>query len=152
MAAVKDPLEKFRARPLANAAPPVEAVAPAQAAEYVAFGVKDRVERLKIRRANGAMTRTPAYLHLLDIVHDGEFGTNIALIYTFLMVVIKGKHLQHLIMALETSTADFVQEFDARQWGKPQDTAAAFIESIEVLVKNSADAVADAERAPQAAA
>src|SRR5436190_184151 len=83
---MSDPLAHFRKKP----GPGGEARPTAQEPdEYVAFGAKDKVERLRIRRAF-APTRSPGYAYLLDIAYDGPFGTNFVLVYTFLMVMVRG--------------------------------------------------------------
>jgi len=67
---------------------------------YVAFGGKDRVERLQIRRVL-APVRAPRYLHLYDLAFDGHFGTNFVLFYDFMVVMVRGKNLQGLVSALQ---------------------------------------------------
>ncbi len=137
---MNDPLAQFRKRPGGIAAPPT-----GEGPEvYAAFGAKDKVERLKIRRAL-APTRAPGYAYLLDLAYDGSFGTNFVLVYTFMVVMVRGRNLQPVTMALESGTCDFIQEFDAEQWTKPSDPKAPFIESIEVAVKENGEGVADAE-------
>lgn len=137
-----DPLAQFRKRPIA----PAGAMLTQQTDDYVAFGTKDRVDRLRIRRAL-APTRSPGYAYLLDIAYDGDYGTNFVLTYTFLMVLVRGKNLQPVITALELGTADFIQEFDPDRWAKPTDPKAPFIESVEVVVQESGPSIADAEQA-----
>jgi hypothetical protein len=73
----------------------------------------------------------------LDVVSDGRFGTNFVLVYTVLLVLVKGRNLQKLIFALENGMADFIQEFDSERWQKPMGTDAPFIESIEIKVTES---------------
>lgn len=138
-----DPLAHFRKKPPGGSEAPPTGNEPE---DYAAFGAKDKVERLKIRRAWGS-TRSPGYAYLLDMAYDGSFGTNFVLVYTFMMVMVmvRGKNLQPLIMALEISTADFIQEFDPERWPKPKDPAAPFIESIEVVVKENGEGIAEAE-------
>jgi hypothetical protein len=41
---------------------------------------------------------------------------------------------------------DFIQEFDPDRWEKPKAEAAAFIESIEVVVQQSGSWSADSEQ------
>jgi hypothetical protein len=137
-----DPLAQFRKKPLGASAdtPP-----PKGEDEYVAFDAKDKVDRLKIRRANDP-TRSPGYAYLLDVVYDGSYGTNFVLVFTFLMVLVRGKNLQPVILALEMGTADFIQEFDADRWQKPKDEKAPFIESIEVVVQESGSSVSESEK------
>ncbi|MBI3867418.1 MAG: hypothetical protein HY299_02720 [Verrucomicrobia bacterium] len=139
---MNDPLAQFRKKqPTREQSPPTD-----QGPEdYLAFGTKDRVERLRVRRA-AAPTRSPGYAYLLDISYDGPFGTNFVLAYTFLMVLVRGKNLQQVVTALELGTCDFIQEYDPDRWAKPSDATAAFIESIEVVVKESGDGVEEAEK------
>jgi len=137
-----DPLAHYRKTPLASAA---AGTAPPKAPDaYVAFDAKDKVDRLKIKRANDP-TRAPGYAYLLDVVYDGTFGTNFVLVYTFLMVMVRGRNLQTVIMALEMGTADFIQEFDPDRWDKPTDEKTPFIESIEVVVQESGPSISESE-------
>ncbi len=140
-----DPLAPFRKKPVE----PVEAgetkpTAPGGRSSYQAFDAKDKVDRLKVRRAN-APTRSPGYNYLLDIAYDGPYGTNFVLIFTFMMVLVRGKNLQGVVTALEMGTADFIQEFDPDLWDKPTDPEAAIIDSIEVVVQESAPSITEAE-------
>ena len=109
--------------------------------EYCAFLAKDRVERLKIKRANSP-THAPGYAYLLDIIYDGNFGTDFVLVYTILGVKVTGRNLQPVIMALLAGTADYIQEFDRAKWPKPLDAKAPVIESIEVVVQDTAQPAA----------
>jgi hypothetical protein len=108
---------------------------------YLAFAAKDRVERLKIKRANKP-THAPGYGYLLDIIYDGNHGTNFVLVYTILGVKVSGKNLQPVIMALLAGTADFIQEYDRALWPKPTDAQAPLIESIEIVVQDNAQPAA----------
>jgi len=99
----------------------------------VAFGTKDKVRRLRIRSA-AALTHSPGYNLLLDVVSDGQHGTNCILVYTILLVMVQGKNLQKMVFAIENGMADYIQEFDPDRWQKPKDAEAAFIDSIEIKV------------------
>jgi hypothetical protein len=121
-----DPLARYRRKPLEETTTP-----PVEPAGYVAFGGKDRVERLKIRRVK-ALTHAPSYLHLQNLSYDGEHGTNCVLIFDFMCVLIRGKNLQGLVMALELGTVDFIQEYNPALWPKPTDNS-PLIESIEIM-------------------
>ena len=109
--------------------------------EYIAFAAKDRVERLKIKRANSP-THAPGYAYLLDIIYDGNHGTDFVLVYTILGVKVTGKNLQPVIMALLAGTADYIQEFDRAKWPKPTDGQTPVIESIEIVVQDNAQPAA----------
>lgn len=125
-----DPLAQFRKSP---AAPAGAIISPKEADEYVAFGTKDKVNRLRIHSAL-APTHAPSYNILLNVISDVQYGTNFVLIYTMMMVLVRGKNLQKMVFALENGMADFIQEFDPDRWQKPTDAGAAIIESIEVKV------------------
>ena len=129
---MNDPLAQYRKKPVGPVAEPPPPKGPE---EYVAFDAKDKVDRLSIRQAN-APYRTPAYGYLLDITHDGPYGTNFVLYYSFMMMVmVEGKNLQPVIMAIQMGTAEFIQEYDPDRWPKPKDSKAPFIESIKVIME-----------------
>ena len=107
---------------------------------YVAFGGKDRVERLKIRFANG-LTHAPRYFYLRNISHDGEHGTNCVLLFEFMVVLLKGKNLQSLISSLMLGTVDFIQEFNPDVWLKPSDDS-PLIEAIEIIQSDEKSSLA----------
>jgi len=125
-----DPLAEFRKTPPAPRGGPIP---PKGTDEYVAFGTKDKVNRLRIRSVM-APVNSPGYHILLNVVYDGEFGTNFVLLFTVLMVLVRGKNLQKVVFAIENGQADFIQEFDPDKWQKPTDANAAIIESIEIKI------------------
>ena len=133
-----DPLAEFRKKSLTGVETPVKIKTKEG---YVAFDAKDKVNRLRIRQAKGS-TRSPGYAYLLDVAYDGDHGTNVVLSYTFLMVLVTGRNLQSVVFALETGTADFIQEFDPNRWAKPTDKTAPFIETIEIMAQDSAATLA----------
>jgi hypothetical protein len=112
---------------------PVGKAVPTDSDEYVAFGVRDKVHRLRIRSL-AAPVNSPGYNILLNVVYDGEQGTHFMLVYTVLMVLVRGKNLQKLIFAIENGHADFIQQFDPAKWQKPAEADAAIIDSIEVKI------------------
>ena len=139
---MNDPLSKYRNKAASAAG---SFATPDGPEEYAAFATKDRVERLKIKCANQP-TRAPGYDNLLEIVYDGRIGTNFVLSFSWLMVLVRGKNLQPVIMALLAGTADFIQEFDPDIWEKPSDAKRPFIESIEVVVHEKQMEIAKGDR------
>jgi len=127
-----DPLAQYR-RTSPN---PVGRVVPTDSNEYVAFGTKDKVHRLRIRSLT-APVNSPGYNILLNVVYDGEQGSHFMLVYTVLMVMVQGRNLQKLIFAIENGMADYIQQFDPAKWQKPADAGATIIDSIEVRAINS---------------
>ena len=136
-----DPLAEFRKTPPAPRGGPIP---PKGTDEYVAFGTKDKVNRLRIRSVM-APVNAPGYHILLNVVYDGEYGTNFVLLYTVLMVLVRGKNLQKVVFAIENGQADFIQEFDPDKWQKPTDANAAIIESIEIKIIEGGSSVLGAE-------
>jgi hypothetical protein len=129
---MRDPLEQYRKKPVVGTV--AEPPPPKGPEEYLAFDAKDKVERLSIRKAD-RQARSPSYGYLLDIAHD-EPGTSFMLYYSFMMMVlVEGKNLQPVIMAIQMGTADFIQEYDPARWPKPKDDKAPFIKSIEFIVE-----------------
>jgi hypothetical protein len=128
-----DLLSQYRRTP---SSPPLGGAVPTDGNEYVAFGVRDRTHRLRIRSL-AAPVNAPGYNILLNVVYDGEQGTNFMLVYTVLMVLVQGKNLQKLIFAIENGHADYIQQFDPAKWQKPTAADATVIDSIEVKAISS---------------
>jgi hypothetical protein len=127
MSMAHDPLAQFRKHApgaILDGTPkmPVE--------DYLAFGTKDKVERLRIR-SRLAPVNSPSYNILLNVIYNTE-GTQVVLVFTILMVLVQGKNLHRLVFAVENGLADFIQEYDPAKWPKPNDTGEAFIDSIEL--------------------
>lgn len=131
---MSDPLAQFRRKPIEPVSLLTDKLPDAEG--YQAFGAKDKVERLRIRRAM-APTRSPGYAFLLDVTSDGPFGTNFVLVFTFMSVLVRGKNLLPVISALESGRADFIQEFHPDLWAKPTDSSVPLIESIEVVIHDA---------------
>jgi hypothetical protein len=135
---MRDPLAQFRKRPADSSAGETS-----DSEGYVAFGAKDNVQRLKIRRVEPPM-RAPGYNYLLDIAYDRE-GTSLVLVYTFLLVTVRGRNLLPVVMAVESGTCDFIQEFDPESWKMPA-VQMPFIHSIEVEMQESSASLTASER------
>jgi hypothetical protein len=133
-----DPLAPYRRNKTTVTEPPKET------AGYVAFGGKDRVERLKIQFAK-ERTHAPSYLHLQNLSYDGEHGTSCVLMFDFMCVLIRGKNLQGLVTALALGTVDFIQEFNPDLWPKPADNL-PLIESIQIVQPDEAPSGAATEK------
>jgi len=113
---------------------------PPDANEYAAYGIREKPARLRIR-STAAPVNAPGYNILLNVVSDGE-GTHFMLVYTVLMVLVRGKNLQKLIFAIENNNCDFIQQYDPAKWQKPTGADAPVIEAIDIKVtdKNGVEA------------
>jgi hypothetical protein len=114
---------------------------PPDANEYAAFGIRERAARLRIRSTT-APVNSPGYNLLLNVVYDTE-GTHFMLVYTVLMVLVRGKNLQKLIFALENNNCDFIQQYDPTKWEKPTAADATVIEAIEIKITDKKGAEAE---------
>jgi hypothetical protein len=123
-----DPLSQYRRT---TGVPSMNASGSLPPDEYAAFGTKDRVRRLRIR-STAAPVNAPGYNILLNVVSDGQDGTNFILVYSVLLVLVRGRNLQKMVFAIENEMADYIQEFDPDKWQKPTDATAPLIESIEI--------------------
>jgi hypothetical protein len=125
----RDPLEQFRRKE----APPPQAAPATGKPPYEAYKAQDRKpERLEIRRVLGE-GHAPSYRYLMDIAFNGSFGTEIVLIYSFMVVKIRGKNLQPVIYALLESRCDFIQDYHPDEFMPWRDMDAPLIETIEIV-------------------
>ncbi len=139
-----DPLAQFRKKSEAPAT--TAAGTEGDASEYAAFKAVDRRQiRLKVRPSSGPWERV-TYSYLLHMPED-EQGTYLALIFTFMTVVVKGRNLQELAEAIGDERCEFIQAYDPKKWKKPKDTSAAFIETIEVETPAGVKETEDTEAA-----
>ncbi len=130
MSMAHDPLAQYRKAPAGLGTTP-----PAEPEGYIAFAAKDNVQRLRIR-SRSEPVNSPGYNLLLNVIYD-EAGTHIIIVYTVLMVLVRGRNLQKVIFAIENNMADFIQEFDSQRWQKPPDSTAPIIDAIEIRREGS---------------
>lgn len=124
---VDDLLAQFRK----SAPPTTGGPQPPMQEEYVAFVAKDKSHFLEIRRVRPPH-HSPRSNLLLNVAHDGAYGTNFLVTYTIMSVLVRGRNLQEIVFAIQNQMGGFIQEFDPERWAKPTSDKAAFIESIEI--------------------
>lgn len=129
-----DPMDRFRNAAVRGAA--VQAPARSGSGYYEAFGVARRpLRRLAIRPAMRTWERA-GYAYLLRITEDGVYGSSMALVFTFMAVLIRGRNLKPIIEAVDAETCEFIQQFDADRWLPSPDPKAPYIESIVIEAEN----------------
>jgi hypothetical protein len=101
--------------------------------QYQAFDAKDRSKIIRIRRTNGTH-HAPANTYLLDVVSDGGKNLELAIIYSFMVVKIRGRNLHHLQLAIEKRECDFIQNYDPLIFAPPESDEAV-IDEIEVVTR-----------------
>lgn len=153
----EDPLARFRRAPVApRVAPPDvtrettredEENEEPSAAGYQPFRVADRKrERLSVWPVSGRRERF-TYRYLLRIVQDRREATEVILIFTFAVVIIRGRNLQGIADAIDRERCVFVQQFDYARWGEPVAKGEPVVASIEVVAeKPPAQVMAEVER------
>ena len=120
-----DPLRQWRRKPQDEAPPP------SGQPTYEAYKAVDRKpENLEIRKA-GQLAYVVEYRYRLYMTHDGKRGTIMNLVFSFMVVEVRGRNLQSVIAALADRRCDFIQEFDAREFNQPQPDV-PLIESITI--------------------
>jgi len=152
-----DPLQRFRRPGGAPEPAPQPATPAASKDEYEPFkSVTRRQLRLKIRPYLRAWERI-GYAYLHRIVEDGDYGKQIALVYQFAVIVIKGRNLQVIAEAIGDEQCEFIQAFDPDKWEQPSDESKPFIESIDIhvqsreqMVKATDDALTDIAKSSRA--
>jgi hypothetical protein len=130
-----DPMDRFRHAGLRR---PVSHVpgGPSAAGHYEAYRVAGKPpRRLAIRPAMRTWERA-GYNFLLRVTEDGVYGSSMALVFTFMAVLIRGRNLKPIIEAIDAETCEFVQQFDADRWLPPVDAKAPYIESIVIEAEN----------------
>jgi hypothetical protein len=89
------------------------------------------------------------YLTLQRIVTEADYGSSLALIWPYAVVIIRGRNLQLIDASLATEHCEELREFDPDRFATPDDDA-AFIDSIkihtesrEVMAKAETEATGD---------
>lgn len=103
---------------------------PAEPEEYVAFAAKDRSIYLEIRPVRPPY-QSPRNHLLVNVAHDGPFGTNFLITYTTMSVLVRGRNLQEVVFAIQNDMGGYIREFDPNKWPEPKNDK-PFIESIEI--------------------
>lgn len=145
-----DPLTRFtsRLRPqTAAAAAPKPQPAPALVVDhhtggrqaYEAFENQVRSMNVEVRCFRSGLSYSIPYAHLGAIVFNFRTGGELMFTGCGYAVTIKGRNLRDILLALNLHTCGFIQEFhpDAFVIPQPEDSTAAFVESIEVEVLHS---------------
>jgi len=144
-----DPLQTFRnmvpSRTPAAAAKPVPAPAlvvnhdadgrqPYEA--YEAFDNQVRSTNVELRVHRTGLSHFIAYAHISGLTFNFATGGEISFIGDGNSVIIKGRSLRAIIIAINMHTCGMIQDFNHQKFVQPEpvDPAAPFVESIEVEV------------------
>ncbi len=100
---------------------------------YEAFDAKDKIKVVEIRTTQG-INRAPSYAYLLDVISDGEKGEEITLLFSFMLVEIRGRNLQSLARALIKRDCAIIQEYDPAKFA-PHTPEQPLIESIAIKAR-----------------
>lgn len=99
---------------------------------YAAYGTGDRrQERLELRRVLGTWHSLP-YRYLLNVVFNGNYATELVLLYSTQLVQIAGRNMQPIIRAILEGTCTFLQDYHPNEFTPPSPDAPV-IASIEYV-------------------
>ncbi len=125
---IQDPLSKFR---ITGGTESANADDKAALPLYLAHNSKDKIRYLQIKQS--LEHRSPAYDYLLDVITDADRGREIALIFSFMLVKIRGKNLQEVATSLMRRHCEFIQIYDAECFSLSRKANEPIIESIEIV-------------------
>lgn len=128
-----DPMDRFRSAGLRS---PVSPVPGSNAGHYEAFGLARQPRRRLIIRPKLRTWERAGYAYLLRVTEDGVYGNSMALVFTFMAVLVRGRNLKPIVEAIDAETCEFIQQFDADRWLPAVDAKAPFIESIVIEADN----------------
>ena len=141
-----DPLQRFRNMMGGRAAPKPAPVAPtlvvnhADAREpyeaYEAFDNQVRSTNVELRVHRTGLSHFIAYAHMSGLVFNFRTGAEISFIGDGCGVVIKGRSLRAIVIALNMHSCSLIQDFAPERFirAEPIDPNAPFVESISVEV------------------
>ncbi len=136
-------LENFRRLPGESGETPKPQII-AGLSPYKAFEAQDKVTRLDILRAGDA-SHCPAYSYLLDIIYGRQFYTSFVLVFSFMTVTVKGRHLHDVVQAIRLGQASNICAYHPELFTPPE-ADAPIITSIDVVVGDRiAEAVKEAD-------
>lgn len=85
---------------------------------YKAHVVREHPQRLHIRCANQP-SHYPAYSSLLNIIHDHDFDKGFTLVYSFMLVEVRGDHLSTVVHAISYGNCERIIEFHSKLFDRP---------------------------------
>ena len=121
-------------------------LASTDAEQYEAFRVVDRRQLSLHLRPIGEPYLRAQYKYLLYVV-EAPSGTRLEVVFSFGIVTVKGRHLREIADAINNERCAYVQQFDAKQWPKPKDGSAPFVESLSYHMTMPQDVTGDKEAA-----
>jgi hypothetical protein len=91
-------------------------------------------------------SQSPQARFFLAAVFSADFDEAITLLYSFMAVEIKGKHLKEVRQAIQNGRCGFIQEYDADAFLSPAKNAAV-VESIRFIAGEKLDDILSAHKA-----
>ena len=134
-------MSKAKVLPQADSPQPMlpASLVPASAdgrAPYEAFGNEVRAQSVEIRCYRTGLSYSIDYAHLGARVFEFLTSEKLSFSGGGFGVVIKGRNLRDLLLAINLHTCGFIQDFHPEHFIMPEpvDPAAAFVESIDIVV------------------
>lgn len=110
---------------------------------YTAFKAVDtRQYRLRLRPAAPPWDSVK-YQYLLHMPEDDR-GTFLCLVFTVLVVVIKGRNLQPISAAIGRESCSVLWQYSPTRFNPPTDPAAPFIETLDIRLETRGQVLEEA--------
>ena len=126
---MNDPLSAFRKEDNRNNS---QSAAGSGLKAYEAFRCREKTENLEIRPVLNE-SRAPSYRYLMDIGFNGDYGTELMIYFSFMMVKVAGKNMQPIVRAIIEGKLASIHEFHPNEFAAPAKDA-PIITSIEYIV------------------
>ena len=119
---------------------------PVESEDYEAFKPVDRRQLSLHIRPVAEPFLWAKYGYLLYVV-AAPSGRRLDVAFSFALVTITGRNLQEIADAIANERCAFVQQFNPKQWAKPKDDSAPFVETIAYLMTKPQDVTENKETA-----
>ena len=124
-----DPLSAFRRENTGNES---QSSAGIGLKAYEAFRCREKADNLEIRPVLNE-SRVPSYRYLMDIGFNGDYGTELMIYFSFMMVKVAGKNMQPIVRAIIEGKLASIHEFHPNEFATPASNV-PIITSIEYIV------------------
>lgn len=104
--------------------------------QYEAFRKRSRPVRHMHICPNGPFWHSGPYRYFLHLAQDGSHGTMLMLVYSFMVVTIRGKRLHTIAASILQEHCHAIRAFNPQEDERPTDESAPFIESIKIDFDN----------------
>ena len=103
---------------------------------YDAFVPGERGQEILDIRPVMGIWQSPSYRYLMNTLFNSVSGTEMVLVFSFMIVKIQGRNLAAMRQAILAHTCEFLQEYHPNEFSPP-DKDAPVITKIEIIVRGA---------------